>query len=215
MDQEYGLPSLEEQSIELCLTDPEFNVGYKKKKAMKNTQAYIDNRKNYAEWCATWFKELERICQTIIIHPGKVNFDIWYGIKPAYDWFCAYPQGTTPSYGKATWIISLDPYICYGKFGKKRLSNDVFTYPFKNTYKFKYIHPCPLDNTIIEKIITQMAPESLIDPFLGSGTTAEVCEKLGIQWLGYEIEEKFSVDIDKRIKTVHQQKGLDKWLKNH
>ena len=37
------------------------------------------------------------------------------------------------------------------------------------------------------------------DPFMGSGTVAKVCEKLGYKWAGIEISRKYNVLIKKRI----------------
>ena len=42
----------------------------------------------------------------------------------------------------------------------------------------------------------------ILDPFLGSGTTALVAEKMGRKWIGIEISEVYASIIDKRINTV-------------
>jgi site-specific DNA-methyltransferase (adenine-specific) len=39
----------------------------------------------------------------------------------------------------------------------------------------------------------------VLDPFLGSGTTAVACERLGRKWVGIEIEEEFCKVARKRI----------------
>ena len=62
-----------------------------------------------------------------------------------------------------------------------------------------YLHPVPKSINLWTHIINQIKPQSVIDPFLGSGTIAEVCESLGIPWLGYEIMEEYAPDIQKRI----------------
>jgi len=41
--------------------------------------------------------------------------------------------------------------------------------------------------------------ESIIDCFSGSGSYIKAADLLGIKWLGYEINEKYKVDIDKRF----------------
>ena len=54
---------------------------------------------------------------------------------------------------------------------------------------------------------------NIIDSFLGSGTTAQVCEELGIPWHGYEISEDYIPDIKKRIKQgikMHSNKKIKK-----
>jgi DNA modification methylase len=50
---------------------------------------------------------------------------------------------------------------------------------------------------------------------MGSGTTAEVCETLGIPWLGYEIMEEYAPDIQLRIQRgikKHQQSFLTSYI---
>ena len=36
---------------------------------------------------------------------------------------------------------------------------------------------------------------------MGSGTTAEICTKLGIPWIGYEMNESYKQDIETRLKN--------------
>ena len=209
MDPEKGLPSLPDKSIDLGFTDPKFNVKYKSKSSMKrlNTIPYEDYMipEKYKEWSSLWFKEMKRICNTLIIHCGKVNLKMWYEIEAPYDIIIWYPFSMSPSPGKASWSCRMHPFICYGKFGKKRLNKDVYPLPLKLAHKGKLVHTCPLNLTIVEQMIEQLKPTSVLDPFIGSGTTAEVCTKLGIPWIGYEINEVYSQDINKRLKGCKRE----------
>jgi DNA modification methylase len=45
----------------------------------------------------------------------------------------------------------------------------------------------------------------VLDPFLGSGTTAVVCEKLGRRWIGIEISKKYCEIAAKRINVEASQ----------
>ncbi len=38
-----------------------------------------------------------------------------------------------------------------------------------------------------------------------TGTTAEVCTKLGIKWLGYEINKEYRKDIEKRLSHCQKE----------
>ena len=49
---------------------------------------------------------------------------------------------------------------------------------------------------------------SIIDPFFGSGTTAVACERLGRQWVGIEINEKYCQIAAERILAESQQGKL-------
>ena len=201
-----GLPTLPDKSIDLGFVDPQFNVKYKKKTLMKdNVIPYNDNIENYEEWCRGWLNELLRICNTVLIHCGKVNISLWYSIKLPYDIIFWHPSNASSSFGKASWVTLLHPFLCYGKFGKRRLNKDLYSYPLTFSHKNQLIHPCPLNNVIVEDLISQLKPTSVIDCFMGSGTTAEVCTKLGIKWLGYEINEVYSQDITTRLKNCKKE----------
>ena len=68
-------------------------------------------------------------------------------------------------------------------------------------------HPTQKPEKLIEFLVKGWTNEGdkVLDPFLGSGTTAVVCERLNRQWLGIEIEEKWcrvAVERIKRAKSV-------------
>jgi len=78
LDPKIGLPSLPDQSIDLCLTDPPFGVNLHK--TMIKDRKYLNGRilKGKSpdlmyddswrpEWNLQWFAQLERICKAIII----------------------------------------------------------------------------------------------------------------------------------------------------
>jgi DNA modification methylase len=56
------------------------------------------------------------------------------------------------------------------------------------------------------EIMPQLEP--VVDPFLGSGTTAIACEQLNRRWIGIEISEKYCEIAAKRIERERQQLKL-------
>ena len=50
--------------------------------------------------------------------------------------------------------------------------------------------------------------KNVLDPFLGSGTTAIACERLKRRWIGIEIEEKYCEIAAKRIEAERKQLKL-------
>jgi len=62
----------------------------------------------------------------------------------------------------------------------------------KNVSKEKTEHPCQMPLQIMENIIGILPEEYIIiDPFLGSGTTAIACMKYGRKFFGIENDEKY------------------------
>lgn len=62
-------------------------------------------------------------------------------------------------------------------------------------------HPCIFPTPMIERIIrmTTQKGESVLDPFLGSGTTLVAAQNIGRVGLGIELDEKFESIIQKRV----------------
>jgi site-specific DNA-methyltransferase (adenine-specific) len=52
-------------------------------------------------------------------------------------------------------------------------------------------HPAPFPVSLPAKIIATTGAESVLDPFLGSGTTLRAAKDAGIQGIGIEIEERW------------------------
>jgi site-specific DNA-methyltransferase (adenine-specific) len=51
--------------------------------------------------------------------------------------------------------------------------------------------------------------ETVFDPFMGSGTTAVLCEQFGRKWIGVELSEKYCETAAKRI-TLEGINNLNK-----
>lgn len=50
--------------------------------------------------------------------------------------------------------------------------------------------------------------ETILDPFMGSGTTGVACVKLGRKFIGIEKDERYFDVAVKRIKAAHLQSDL-------
>jgi site-specific DNA-methyltransferase (adenine-specific) len=73
-------------------------------------------------------------------------------------------------------------------------------------------HPAQFPEELVkDHIITWTNEnETVLDCFMGSGTTAVVCEKLNRRWIGIEISEKYCSIAVKRIKQEADQIKLFK-----
>ncbi len=80
-------------------------------------------------------------------------------------------------------------------------------YTSSNNFGKEADHPCPRKLEHVEFIISEMSRknEIVLDPFIGSGTTAVACEKLGRKWIGIEISEKYCEIAKQRIKAEADQ----------
>ncbi len=71
-------------------------------------------------------------------------------------------------------------------------------------------HPTQKSEKLIAKLVMASSQNNdfVFDPFLGSGTTASVCEKLGRQWLGMDINREYLCWALKRIKAARTDRGI-------
>jgi len=71
-------------------------------------------------------------------------------------------------------------------------------------------HPTEKDPQFIQDrvLISTKEGSLVLDPFLGSGTTAMICERLKRRWIGIEIEEKYCEIAAKRIEQERKQLKL-------
>lgn len=193
MDEKEGLPSLKEKSWDLCLTDYPFNVSFKGKSF--GGQKYDDSKSNeeYLLFCQTTFKELTRISNGQLIFCGNPNLNMWikYIAEPKDVGFHYAPN--KQSRGSGYMCPKHDVILIFNIILGKSV------YKYNTEYQNVEHHPCPNNPKLYKDLIKDAKPISILDPFLGSGTTAQCCEEMGIPWLGYEIMEEYAPDIEKRI----------------
>ena len=151
-----------------------------------------------------WYFQIKKVCNRIVFTPGYNNFKHWFLIDIKLDFLIHYNRGKLGETINCK-ISKFEPILTRNI--NKNTGKFIWSV-FEEHGKYKkieLIHPCPKNPLLWNWIIKNLKPKSVIDPFLGSGTTAEVCTKLGIKWLGYEINEVYSQDINKRLKNSKKE----------
>ena len=69
-------------------------------------------------------------------------------------------------------------------------------------------HPTQKPIRLIRRLLEGASCETVLDPFIGSGTTAIACERLHIKWIGIEISEEYAEMAAKRIERETSQLKL-------
>ena len=67
--------------------------------------------------------------------------------------------------------------------------------------ELKNPHPAPFPTDLIERIIASTTAEIILDPFMGSGTTAVVAKELGRQYIGIDVSPEYCQMAEDRIRT--------------
>ena len=76
--------------------------------------------------------------------------------------------------------------------------------------KYPRVHPTQKPISVMEWAINQCKkdPQTILDPFMGSGTTGVACMNLGRKFIGIEIEKKYFDIACERIEAAQSQGRL-------
>jgi len=181
----------------------------------------FDSEKEFFNFTEKWFKECARVLKPkswiyIFFDKQKTGyFDLFlsrkYGIKgrTIFAWLKSNP---VPSFRKVNWL-SASEFIWVGSKGDCKLKNFLqqkemhnnMTTPNKSAYG-ETKHPTEKPKKVIRKLVLVNTNEGdlVLDPFIGSGTTAIVCKELKRNFIGIEKEEEYVKMSRERLK----QEGL-------
>ncbi len=163
------LPQL--PKVDLVLTDPPYGVGI-------------------AEWDNSiippdkWLPFCRELSPTVLVTPGNGNQ--WYYPRP--DWEAAwFRPGSVQRVRKGTGFSHWEPILIYGK---NIMPFDAKEFPANQ--EVSNGHPSPKPIRLFKWLIaSHKEAQVILDPFLGSGTTARASLDLNRKCIGIEIEEKY------------------------
>ena len=116
--------------------------------------------------------------------------------------------------GECILVFSKDDYKLHSENKISTIAPSEFVEYTKSIWSFPTVsakrekHPCPFPEELPSRLIklyTHLG-DTVLDPFLGSGTTAKMAMALGRKGVGYEIDKSYKPLIDRKIKDV---KGVD------
>ncbi len=98
------------------------------------------------------------------------------------------------------------------QFAPEKNYTDVWTFNIISG-KENTDHPTQKPLKIIKRIINTSSREGdlVLDPFMGSGTTAIACKELGRKYIGFELEKEYCDIAEERLKEVNNKK-LNEWF---
>lgn len=189
-----------DKSFDLVLTDPPYNA----KNIGPNARTYSVGTmqlpiEEYKQFCADWIKEALRISHRVVFTPGIAN--VCYYPQP--DWIACWHKPAAVSFNRFGGFNAWEPVFLYGKIPKgKRLPQDYF---LVNTLNFtkgpEKGHPCPKPLELMRILVNtfSLEGEKVMDPFLGSGTTAVAAKSLDRIYAGIEMNPEYIEIARKRL----------------
>lgn len=84
--------------------------------------------------------------------------------------------------------------------------------------KYRDEHPCQLPVPLLERLILMTTDEGdiVLDPFVGTGTTAVAAKKLGRKYIGFDLDEKYKRISENNLRKIQPDSKIDKsWVSFH
>lgn len=84
--------------------------------------------------------------------------------------------------------------------------------------KYRDEHPCQLPVPLLERLILMTTDEGdiVLDPFVGTGTTAVAAKKLGRKYIGFDLDEEYKRISENNLKKIQPDSKIDKsWVSFH
>tara|TARA_Y100000310_G_scaffold191335_1_gene191313 strand:- start:140 stop:808 length:669 start_codon:yes stop_codon:yes gene_type:complete len=178
--------------IDAVVTDPPYGVGLGKIKSAIGKTGYTqvdDTRENVRNVVIPIVYECIRLATCVLITPGPAAL---FDYPEPDNLGCIYfPSGS----GRNSWgftcsqpllYYGVDPYLKNGLGGRA----DSFQC---TEISDKNGHPCPKPIKLMVALVNRvsLSGNTILDPFMGSGTTLRAAKDLGRKAIGIEIEEKY------------------------
>ncbi len=176
----------EERAV-LLATDPPYNVGL-------DYLGGVDDSKNseaYEEFTREWFGTGCAFSERQIVTPGCVNLSMWLRLFIPYH-VAPWTKTNSMTNGKVSRFWCWEPVLFFGEKWPRTRPNDVFDFP-AGTHKDTGGHPCPKPVRMWADLLQEYADpgDTVLDPFLGSGTTMIAAEQTGRVCYGMEILPRY------------------------
>jgi DNA modification methylase len=200
------MKTMPDKSVEFAFVDPPYNVS-------KDYGTYKDNLSDaeYLEWCSRWIAELRRICLTFAVYPPKIHLlKFWNMIPENHQVICAWsPEGAFRGHFIHQYIPLLVP-----SRPVKRIKDHWWNVQVPGMGYFyreeKFDNPGQTSMDITNRVIDAftVAGNTVLDCFMGIGTTGVVSVKNSRNFIGCEIDPKYFAIAEKRIKQAAAQPQL-------
>ncbi len=224
------LPQLTRGSVKLVFADPPYNLSGQSNLTCKSGTVAVcdkgnwDKIENIHEFNREWVKQCTDVLSddgtiwisgTLHNHPsiGNVLKELGLWILNDLVWYkpnappLLQRNRFTPS-TELIWVASKSKRYYFNYEAAKRLANgkqmrNLWVIP---ATRHVTRHPTEKPEALLERIITigTKAGDTVLDPFLGSGTTGVVAKRLGRNFIGIELDEEHFAIAKARIAKTQE-----------
>ncbi len=202
------LPTL--PKVDAVITDPPYGIGFAGS-ATKDSPtpsgvtylSFVDSPENIRDLIVPRFQTALGIAKRAAITPGIANHRLYP--KPDAEGVFWYPSGANSGpWGFVThqpiYYYGACPFLARGQ-GRRATGKQATMRAEENG------HPCPkpVDQMVWLVDRASWRGETVLDPFMGSGTTGVACVENGRKFIGIEIEPKYFDIACRRIEDAQRQ----------
>ena len=198
--------------VDAVVTDPPYGVGYEGSVTKHGTNgfgysSFVDTPENIQTICVPAVRAAVALARSSVVTPGLANAfkydepDAWGSIF--------YPSGAnTGPWGfvcsQPLFYYGRDPYLAMG------LGSRPNGFASTEATDRSVAHPCPKPLGVIKWLVNRVSfpEETVLDPFMGSGTTGVACAKMGRRFIGIEIDERYFEIACRRIEEAYRQPDM-------
>ena len=223
-----GLKRLSEESVDLMVTDPPYNIASKQKKT-KQGGKIVSTMEAWGEWDTYHPFDYDLLIMRVISESYRVlktgGSMYLFTARQDNGFFCrkAVERGFTyknqlailkrnplPHFQKTNWrsAFELCLYVSKGKpktfhFLSQQECVNVYPYPIPQK---ETAHPTEKPLGFIRRLIQVSSNEGelVVDPFLGSGTTAVACQQVGRDFIGFEMSREYVQMAENRLQRYNE-----------
>ena len=196
------MKELPDGSVDLVLTDPPFGTGWTIGGGKKAGDFRANTvKEEWDRWDISWIDEAKRVCR------GRIAFFFPLGkmaeTVSCFDkWKLRFYIKTNPrpslnnNDAPSVEPIIISPSLLRSKGPAHRMA-----------YNGDATHPCQKPEAIVSWLIRDISNEGdiVLDPYLGSGSTVVVAERLKRRWIGMEADKRWCDLSRKRMDAERAQ----------
>lgn len=192
------MKEMPDKSVDLILTDPPYGKMWTRgKHGIGVDKKNNENDKTIWDIKPTkeYFNEMRRVSKNQIIFGGQYFTDI---LPPSNCWIVWDKRGT---FKRGNQIPFADCELAWTSFNKTIRKYTCVVQGFVNESKDERVHPTQKPTEVFRAIVADFSKEgeTILDPYLGSGTTAVVCKELGRKFIGIEINPDYVKIAEQRL----------------
>lgn len=214
-----GLKRLPDGCIDLIITDPPYLFSSTKAGGHSNLAKSIQPTQTLIKENGLDIGIKSDILYEMVRVMKKINCYIWCNKAQIPDYLDFFVKNQGCSFDIIIWWKTNPPPTCHNKYLSDKeyclyfrkggycqptsyqTAGTIFHQPINTQDKRLYLHPTIKPLNIIKTLIENSTRpgEIVLDPFLGSGTSAVACLELGRKYIGYEINQEYFKTAQRRI----------------